>query len=214
MKNILIIIILLFSCSDRKIYNVLGTIIEIKYNRNEFIIHHDEIPGFMMKMTMPFLLSDSTDINKYQVGDSLSFNLIIENDKALANNFKLLGKGTLPIQDNFFDDQYSPISVGEYFSDINLLDIDSNNISLSSSDGKFRFISFIFSRCPVPNMCPAVIVKNQYLSSAFINNNNIEFILVSFDYIHDTPSILKKKYSNLYESRQNLKIYGLILPFS
>ena len=211
MKKIILFFILIFTfnCSDRKIYSVTGTLLEIKYDHNEFIIHHDEIPGFMMAMTMPFKLQDSTFLNEFEIGDSLKFNLIIDNQNTFANNFKLLGKGTINNQDTW-SDEYTPIEIGQILSDITLLDTDSNKVALSDSDGKFRFISFIFSRCPVPNMCPAVIVKNQYLSSAFINNNNIEFILVSFDYIHDTPSILKKKYSNLYESRQNLKIYSSI----
>jgi protein SCO1/2 len=55
----------------------------------------------------------------------------------------------------------------------------------------------------MPNMCPAVIVKNQYLAEK-LSNLNIEFILISFDHIYDTPSRLKKLYYNIQSKYDNL----------
>ena len=48
----------------------------------------------------------------------------------------------------------------------------------------------------MPNMCPAAIVKNQYLSNHF-KNENIDFLLISFDYLFDTPEVLKSMYGSL-----------------
>jgi protein SCO1/2 len=196
------------NCSVEKSYSVRGTIIEVRKDSNEFLIHHDEIPGFMMAMTMPFQLGDSTDINKYNIGDSLKFRLIMGENRAIASGFQLLGKGTLPIADDIWDDDYTSLEIGEIFTDITLLDLDSNTVKLSDSDGKFRLISYIFTRCPMPNMCPAVVVKNQYLARVFNEIPEIEFNLISFDYIFDTPSILKINYGSLVESNSNLKVYS------
>ena len=71
-----ILIILAFGCHTTS-YPVRGTILEIRHKSNEFLIHHDEIPGFMMAMTMPFALQDSTDIHRFNVGDSVHFQLIM-----------------------------------------------------------------------------------------------------------------------------------------
>ncbi|SVD04866.1 uncharacterized protein METZ01_LOCUS357720, partial [marine metagenome] len=172
------------------------------------LIHHDEIPGFMMAMTMPFILADSLDINRFQIGDSLQFYLIIENKKSIANDFQLLGKGTILESDAMWEDEYTPLDIGEIITNVNLLDLDSNEVSLLRMDGKFKLISYIFTRCPLPNMCPAVIVKNQFLARSFRNEPNIEFILVSFDYAYDTPSILRKTYESLLETNSNMKAYS------
>ena len=48
----------------------------------------------------------------------------------------------------------------------------------------------------MPNMCPAAIVKNQYLANHF-KNKNINFLLISFDYLYDTPEVLKNIYGNI-----------------
>jgi len=162
----------------------------------------------MMAMTMPFQLGDSTDINLYHVGDSLKFILEMGENRAIASNFQLLGKGTIPETDDMWDDNYTSLEIGETFTDVTFLDLDSNAVKLSDSDGKFRLISYIFTRCPMPNMCPAVIVKNQYLAKAFNDVPEIEFILLSFDYIYDTPSILKSNYGSLVAFNPNLKAYS------
>ena len=206
MKKLLltIILLILLDCSGKKSYPVRGTIIQVRKESNEFLIHHDEIPNFMMAMTMPFKLADSLDINRYGVGDSLKFRLEMKEEKAFANNFQLLGKGTLPETDNLWDDEYTPIKIGDIFSNATFLNLDSNEVSLSDSDGKFRLISYIFTRCPMPNMCPAVVTKNHYLAQIYKNNPKIEFILISFDYAFDTPTVLRNYYSGILESNPNL----------
>ncbi len=206
---ILIFVILSSGCS-KKSYPVHGTILEVRYESHEFLIHHDEIPGFMMSMTMPFKLEDSLDMNRFKVGDSLKFYLEIEGEKTFATNFKLLGKGTLPELNNEWNDEYSHLEIGNIFSNATFLDLDSLTVSLSDSDGKFRFISYIFTRCPMPNMCPAVVAKNRYLAETFVDTSKIEFILISFDYIYDTPSVMKNIYNSHAKSYPNMKFYSSV----
>ena len=204
MKFIITLSLLLAIGCSKKSYPVRGTILEVRKESNEFLIHHDEIPGFMMAMTMPFKLADSLDINRFGVGDSLKFHLEMEENRAYAADFQLLGKGTLPESNNMWNDEYTPLEIGEIFSNVTFLNLDSNQVSLSDSDGKFRLISYIFTRCPMPNMCPAVVTKNHYLAQIYKNNPNIEFILISFDYAFDTPTVLRNYYSGILESNQNL----------
>ena len=59
----------------------------------------------------------------------------------------------------------------------------------------------------MPNMCPAVILNNQYLSRQF-ENDDILFLLISFDYIYDTPSVLKTIYSSHTKSYPNMQFYS------
>jgi protein SCO1/2 len=204
MKFIITLSLLLAIGCSKKSYPVRGTILEVRKESNEFLIHHDEIPGFMMAMTMPFKLADSLDINRFGVGDSLKFRLEMEKNKAYAADFQLLGKGTLPETDDIWDDEYPPLEIGQIFTNVTFLDLDSNDVSLSDSDGKFRLISYIFTRCPMPNMCPAVVTKNQYLAQVFKADPNMEFVLVSFDYTFDTPTVLKNYYGGILESNPNL----------
>ncbi len=103
MKFIIILSFLLAIGCSKKSYPVKGTILDVRKESNEFLIHHDEIPGFMMAMTMPFKLTDSLDIIRFGVGDSLKFRLELKEDKTYATNFQLLGKGTLLESDDMWD---------------------------------------------------------------------------------------------------------------
>jgi cytochrome oxidase Cu insertion factor (SCO1/SenC/PrrC family) len=107
-----------------------------------------------------------------------------------------------------WNDEFTALEIGEIITDVTLLNLDSNMVSLSDSDGKFRLVSYIFTRCPMPNMCPAVVVKNQFLAQTLKDEPNIEFILVSFDYAYDTPSILRKTYESLLETNSNMRAYS------
>ncbi|SVB73475.1 uncharacterized protein METZ01_LOCUS226329, partial [marine metagenome] len=118
MKFIITLSLLLAIGCSKKSYPVRGTILDVRKESNEFLIHHDEIPGFMMAMTMPFKLADSLDINRFRVGDSLKFRLEMEENKAYAANFQLLGKGTLPEMDDMWDDEYPPLEIGQIFTNV------------------------------------------------------------------------------------------------
>ena len=54
-------------------------------------------------------------------------------------------------------------------------------------------------------MCHAIIDKNRYLADRFKDNPNIEFIIISFDYLFDTPDIINKEYKSIEDSYGNIK---------
>ena len=158
----------------------------------------------MDKMVMYFNLHKSIDINNFSVNDSLTFDLIINNKNSYTKNFIFHGKSIINDDDFFLSDddkKYKLKKAGEFIDDATFLTLDNKRVKLSDYKNKFIAISYIFSKCPMPNMCPAVILNNQYLSKQF-KNDNIVFLLISFDYIYDTPDILKKSYESL--SSENL----------
>ena len=200
--NLLIILSLFFiSCNTPQTYKVIGVIKEINKDNNTLLIDHEEIPGFMVKMVMYFNLHNSVDINQFSVNDSVSFDLIIKDKNSHTLNYANLGESLIAIDgDDFWDNdvesKYSLKNPGDYIDNATFLTLDNNEISLSDYDSDFTLISFIFSKCPMPNMCPASIVKNQYLSNYF-KNEKINFILISFDYLYDTPKVLNNIYGSI-----------------
>ena len=210
-KTILFLSILIaFNCgTPEKVYPVKGTIYEIKPDSMLIIIDHDTIPNLMMPMVMPFDLIDLKEINGLTIGDSVHFEFVWADTITFARKFKIVGKGKLPEveEEDFFEDEdYSERDKGEIIDDVTLLDLDSSLVRLSDSDGKYRFLSFIFTRCPMPNMCPAVVIKNDYLVKSFKDRNDINFIMVSFDYQYDTPSVLKDFYGSTISDHDNWKV--------
>tara|TARA_B100001250_G_scaffold377335_1_gene366346 strand:+ start:1543 stop:2376 length:834 start_codon:yes stop_codon:yes gene_type:complete len=197
------------SCGDQKdIYAVKGTVWSIEHESNEITIAHDTIRDLMMPMVMPFLVLDKKELKDLNIGDSVHFEFVWGDSKPFARKFNILGKGTIPEKDNFFDDEFTEIQIGNVIEDVTLLDLDSSKVNLSDSDGRYRFISYIFTRCPMPNMCPAVVMKNKYLVQQFTGNEPIDFIMVSFDHKYDTPSVLERYYGSSIEGYDNWKVWS------
>ncbi len=194
-----------FICCEKKDnqYLVKGTVQSIEHELNKIIIAHDTIPGLMMPMVMPFSVRDKEEIDNLQIGDSVHFQLIWNDIKPYATKFKVVSQGKILITDDFFDDEYSVKEVGQIIDDVTLLNLYGKDVRLSNSDGRYRFISYIFSRCPMPNMCPAIVMKNRYLATAF---SEIEFIMVSFDYLYDTPRVLKQAFGHINDDFDNWQI--------
>tara|TARA_B100001250_G_scaffold201932_1_gene173106 strand:+ start:336 stop:1223 length:888 start_codon:yes stop_codon:yes gene_type:complete len=216
-KILIAIFFLLISCDKSiqkkydEVYPFTGIIIKKIDDSNQLLIDHEEVPGFMDKMVMVFNVDSTTNISQYNIGDSLNFNFYILNKnespaKTWAAELKIVGHRELREEENYdnFFDEYGTIDIGDKLSNATFLDINGKEIQLKNWRGKFKFISFIFSRCPMPNFCPAIIMKNQYLANQFKNNPDIEFIIISFDYKYDTPEVLKNSYGAIFEDYKNV----------
>ena len=206
-KYFLFLILFIFVNCDRglEIYAVKGTVRSLDTLAQKAIIAHDTIPELMMPMVMPFFVRNLHELNKIKKGDSVHFELVWGESIPYSRNFKIVGKGFMPEVDDFFIDEFSEKNIGDVLDDVSLLNMDSSNIYLSDSDGNYRFISYVFTRCPMPNLCPAIVLKNAALANKF---PDINFIMVSFDYKYDTPSILTGYYGPLVEDLENWDVWS------
>mgnify|MGYP001235407837 FL=1 len=215
MKKITLILslFLCYSCSsDNKTYKVTGVILDINEEDNRIIIDHDSIKGFMMPMIMPFKYIDGNVISSISKGDSVKFKLIITDQGSYVDNFIVLGnKALIDDYDEFWDDdEFKEKKIGESISDVTLMNLNQELVKISSINQRYIFISFIFTRCPIPNMCPAVVIKNGYLAKEFRYNDKISFVMVSFDYIYDTPNILNDFYGEIVNDFDNWKVLSSV----
>jgi len=210
LKNIItyITLILLLSCSSKKEYNVIGVILDKFPNRNELSIHHDEIPNFMMAMTMNFKLADHLKTSQFEIGDSVHFKLFIEENNIYSDYFRIIDNVDVNQVNNgddwmMDDDEYSPIRIGDNFTDVTFTNYNNNQVKLSDYNNEFMFITFIFTRCPIPNMCPALIYKQKYIAEKFEGYDDFNVLTISFDHLYDTPEILKEKFETLKAKNDN-----------
>jgi protein SCO1/2 len=195
--------------SKEKSFPAYGVIYEVFPDKKEMLIHHDEIPGFMMAMTMRLKVDSSIQFNDWSRGDSIKFEIIIADNSGFIRSFKRLGRVEIPIDESdFWEDEDSATQIGGIFPDATFLTLDSTEVSLSNNNGEYRFISFVFSRCPMPNMCPALMMKYRYLASELKEINNLEFVTISFDYIFDNPSTLKKHYNSIITPFPNWNLWS------
>ena len=201
----LLITIIFFSCNKNTTYEVTGVIKEIHIDKSKLLIDHDVIPGFMEKMVMFFKIHKSVDMTKFNLDDSVKFDLVITEKSHYSLNFNIIGKSSNVTEDDFLineDEIYREYKVGEKLNDVNFTDTNNELFNLkNNTKDKFTLISYIFSRCPMPDMCPAIISHNQYLAEIY---PDINFIILSFDYLFDTPKELSDRYGSIEKKYSNI----------
>ncbi len=216
-KIIYLFIPLLFSCSEAyKVYEVTGVVLEIDENEKSILVDHDSISGFMMPMVMPFKIKNKTILKNVTKYDSISFDFIITERTSYAENFKKLGESSLKFEEDEFweEDEYQQKEIGQKLSEVNFIDTKGDSTSLNQFRDNYIFISFIFTRCPVPNMCPAIVIKNGVLARKFKDYSKLKFIMVSFDYIYDTPLVLDSFYGSIIQEFPNWMVWSSVKNIS
>ena len=215
MKKLIILLIILLGSSSsdsKKIYDVTGVVLDINLANKKVLVDHDSIPNFMMPMVMHFNIENKNVVKRLSKNDSVRFKFIITETSSYATDFNIIGR-RINIDDNddfWEDDEYPKKEIGEKLSNVTLLNINANATSLDDYSGKYVFLSFIFTRCPVPNMCPAVVIKNGVIARNFKDNDNVKLVMVSFDYLYDTPQILKSFYGSSIEGFPNWDVLSSV----
>lgn len=81
------------------------------------------------------------------------------------------------------------------FMDFNMTDHDGKAYNLKQALGKPTIATFIFTRCPNPQMCPLQAQKMAWLQGKLEKaglNDKVNLLLISFDPDYDTPERLNK----------------------
>jgi protein SCO1/2 len=83
--------------------------------------------------------------------------------------------------------------IGEKVPDFALYDQDGRVVQSSRFQGKQIMLNFIYSRCPIANMCPAATARFQQTQKAAreAGVKNLELVSITLDPDYDTPGVLK-----------------------
>lgn len=84
--------------------------------------------------------------------------------------------------------------IGETVPSFALYNQDGAVVRFDQFRGKCVVLNFIFTRCPVPTMCPAATARMIALQAAAkkAGHRDVEFVSITFDADYDTPPVLKK----------------------
>jgi len=186
----------------QKSYPIRGEIVEIDHRRSVLLIHHEEIPGYMPAMTMEFM-TPGIDFAQFRVGQKLAATM----GPAVDGIFPLTGVRVLDAkadgavgaaaralrQETFTRGKNAFREVGESAPSFTLYNQDGVAVTFDNFRGQRVVLNFIFTRCPVPTMCPASTAKMMALQAAAKARHvpNIQFVSISFDSAYDTPPVLK-----------------------
>jgi protein SCO1/2 len=147
----------------------------------------------MQGMTMPFTVNDDTLLSGKQPGDLVTATLVVGETQAYLSSLTKTGHKEItepppppPVADI--------LTAGQSVKDASLVDQDNKPRSFSSFKGHRLAITFIYTRCPLPDFCPlmdrhfASIQKTIASTPALAD---VRLLTVTLDPDFDRPAILK-----------------------
>ena len=189
-------ILILTGCQHKeKHYRLRGQVLEKNPSSNEVTVDHEEIPGFMPAMTMPYEVKDPEALREVQLGD------VIEADVATANGGKDYWLEHIRITDRSGHPSAKVgtahrLNIGQAVPDLPLTNQDGKLFSLGDFRGKAVLMGFIYTRCPMPNFCPRLSSQfskiDEDLSKTPDDLSKTQLLSVSFDPKYDTAPVLRK----------------------
>ena len=178
-----------------------GVIRELVVGGKTLVVRHEDIPGFMPKMTMEFNVRDTNELRGLAVGDSIVFQVKATEDESWIEGIRRAGTNDPPAQPPTGPKTSSllhaaQLKPGDVLPDVELLAEDGRTIRLSEFQGRAVAFTVMFTRCPLPDFCPRM---NQHFNRAREilardpgGPTNWQFLSISFDPDFDRPGVLTR----------------------
>jgi protein SCO1/2 len=180
-------------------YDTRGVVRGFLPDRSAIEIQHENIPGFMPSMTMPFVARDPKQIADLKTGDAISFRMAVTRKDFWIENVKRIRREDVRVAE---PKQTPPVSAernarlkeGDEMPPFNLTDQSDERISLDTFRGQPFILTFVFTRCPVPNFCPRMSNNFEELQAAIKAGSGrlatTRLLSVTLDPGYDTPKVL------------------------
>ena len=188
---------LLAGCSrapEAKEDELSGQVLGVKPEEREILIKHEDIKGFMPGMTMPFKVKDETLVRSVEPGDLVTATLVVADTDAYLSTITKTGHAELEVPAASASSGFELLRTGEEVPDQLLIDQDGKPRPLSTMRGHRIALTFMYTRCPMPDFCPLMdrnfaAVQREIKRTPALSDARL--ISVSFDPEFDTPPVLK-----------------------
>ncbi|MCU1381760.1 MAG: hypothetical protein JWL71_457 [Acidobacteria bacterium] len=171
-----------------------GLVLRVDQPGATVTISHDAFPGYMNAMAMPFDLEGRARTATLHAGDRVRFRLAVKGGRSFVDRVDVVSAA--PVDAGLQNTPAVPVlvPVGSAMPDFELTDQAGRPVVLSSLKGKVVAVTFIYSRCPLPDYCPRMVENFKFVRDRFAArmDRDLVFLTISFDPRYDTPEILTK----------------------
>jgi protein SCO1/2 len=156
-------------------------------------VAHDAIPGYMPAMTMPFALA--ADAPALAQGDRVRFTLRVAEDWSRAEDIVVTGRDSALALAATGAPSRARVRLkkGDELPSFALTAQDGRAFTSADVRGRLTAITFVFTRCPVPEFCPLLVKRFQQLQSETARDaalRDVQLVSVTLDPAFDTPPVL------------------------
>ena len=173
-------------------YDARGLVLRVDPASSTLTVSHDPIIGYMGAMVMPFAVRDRAALRGVRPGDVIGFRLRPNASGTKIDRLKHLSATGADAGLTMTPSTAALVKVGESVPDFTLIDQYGAPVSLASLRGRVVAVTFIYSRCPLPDYCPRMVSNLSEVRDRFRERLGRDLVLltVTFDPKYDTPEVL------------------------
>ncbi len=173
-------------------YQLKGIVVSSDPAKGVVSVDAEAIPGLMGAMTMPYKLSQPGVAAELHPGDHITARLQISDASSVLDQIDVIQQAR---------PDYKPAKVynvpeaGQQVPDFKFLNQNGKTIAIDQFRGKVLLITFIYTRCPLPDYCIRMSrnfadIQRQLAADPQLYNKT-HLLSVSFDPAYDTPQVLR-----------------------
>jgi protein SCO1/2 len=184
---------------NEPVYPVRGIVRAIDPSGGNITVEHEDVPGFMPAMTMPFQFRDRSEIEPLKPGMGVAFELVVGPREAWIRNVRTIDPDSVKLPaatpKPATSSEPARLKEGDPLPAFQLIDQSGKPLTKESFSGKALVLTFIFTRCPIPNFCPLISQHFTRINEAIAADpalaDQVRLLSISFD-PYDTPDVLNE----------------------
>ena len=187
MRSLATVVVILASPLIAKTYSVDGILVAVDPVARTMLVSHRAIAHYMPAMLMPFRAADARELAALRPGMRITFDLTVSRAESVARKIRPTGEA-----DAALPASPEKIPVGAVLPDFQLTDQHGRTIRNTELHGRVVVVDFIYTRCPLPDVCPRLSANFALLQRQFRDQAGDSLLLLSItvDPDFDTPAVL------------------------
>lgn len=182
------------SCSqapavDARRFQITGVVSGHEASPPRVVLAHEAIKGFMPAMSMAFEVRE--DGVPLKTGDRIVATLVVTDSRTWLENVKVTGNAGVVVP---AVTARGSATEGTNVPAFPMVDQNGRSITLRDFTGRVLVVTFIYSRCPLPEFCPLMVkhleaLRRRAADEGFLDR--IALLGVTLDPEFDTPTVLQ-----------------------
>jgi len=176
-------------------YEVTGDVVAVDKRGQMLILKHRAISGYMDAMTMGFIVKDGWVFNVAKPGDQVQATLVVEGSRSWLEGVVITEKPQADPNAPETTAVRTP-EPGDTVPAFALVNQDGKRIQSRHYQGKALLLTFIYTRCPLPDYCPLMSKNFAALARDLQNDaalrDSVHLLSITLDPEYDQPAVLRR----------------------
>ena len=179
--------------SNQKRYDLKGKVLTVERDKHSITVAHEAVKDYMPAMTMPFTLRDDWPFEVLTQGDQITATLVVDGTESWLESIVIT-------QESADTNAPGPGGVveakeGTAIPDYGLVNQSGQPIHLAQYRGKVLLLTFIYTRCPIPEYCTLMSQNFAQIDAELAKQPDLyqktHLLSISIDPEYDTPAVLR-----------------------